>query len=440
MQGTRDAAEIAALVFLDLAVIVLLARVAGGALRRLRQPAVIGEILAGILLGPTLLGALPGDLPAELFPPDVRPYLRVLGDLGLILFMFMVGLQLDLRLVRRLERAAAISASSVVVPFLLGLLLAGGLHDSHGIVAGTKVDFAPFALFIAAAMSITAFPVLARILQERGMYRTNLGALVLACAAIDDVLGWCVLAVALAALGDGGSWGLPEIVASTALFSVLMVAVVRPLLLTRLAAWYRRAGALTPGLLAVVVAAIAVSSWATHALGVHFIFGAFLLGAIFPREHSRDFFESFATPLEPFVVVLLLPVFFVLPGLTINLRELGLDELGELAVILLAACGGKLLGGAGMARLQGFGWREAGAIGTLMNTRGLMELVVLNVGFTAGVLDRKLFALMVVMAVVTTVMTEPLLRVIYPDRLVARDVARAEASVLERLPARPAPS
>jgi len=440
VQGTRDAAEIAALVFLDLAVIVLLARVAGGALRRLRQPAVIGEILAGILLGPTLLGALPGDLPAELFPPDVRPYLRVLGDLGLILFMFMVGLQLDLRLVRRLERAAAISASSVVVPFLLGLLLAGGLHDSHGIVAGTKVDFAPFALFIAAAMSITAFPVLARILQERGMYRTNLGALVLACAAIDDVLGWCVLAVALAALGDGGSWGLPEIVASTALFSVLMVAVVRPLLLTRLAAWYRRAGALTPGLLAVVVAAIAVSSWATHALGVHFIFGAFLLGAIFPREHSRDFFESFATPLEPFVVVLLLPVFFVLPGLTINLRELGLDELGELAVILLAACGGKLLGGAGMARLQGFGWREAGAIGALMNTRGLMELVVLNVGFTAGVLDRKLFALMVVMAVVTTVMTEPLLRVIYPDRLVARDVARAETSVLERLPTRPAPS
>ena len=440
MQGTRDAAEIAALVFLDLAVIVLLARVAGGALRRLRQPAVIGEILAGILLGPTLLGALPGDIPAELFPPDVRPYLRVLGDLGLILFMFMVGLQLDLRLVRRLERAAAISASSVVVPFLLGLLLAGGLHDSHGIVAGTKVDFAPFALFIAAAMSITAFPVLARILQERGMYRTNLGALVLACAAIDDVLGWCVLAVALAALGDGGSWGPPEIVASTALFSVLMVAVVRPLLLTRLAAWYRRAGALTPGLLAVIVAAIAVSSWATHAIGIHFIFGAFLLGAIFPREHSRDFFESFATPLEPFVVVLLLPVFFVLPGLTVNLRELGLDELGELAVILLAACGGKLLGGAGMARLQKFGWREAGAIGTLMNTRGLMELVVLNVGFTAGVLDRKLFALMVVMAVVTTVMTEPLLRVIYPDRLVARDVARAEASVLERLPARPAPS
>jgi len=440
VQGTRDAAEIAALVFLDLAVIVLLARVAGGALRRLRQPAVIGEILAGILLGPTLLGALPGDLPAELFPPDVRPYLRVLGDLGLILFMFMVGLQLDLRLVRRLERAAAISASSVVVPFFLGLLLAGGLHDSHGIVAGTKVDFAPFALFIAAAMSITAFPVLARILQERGMYRTNLGALVLACAAIDDVLGWCVLAVALAALGDGGSWGPPEIVASTALFSVLMVAVVRPLLLTRLAAWYRRAGALTPGLLAVIVAAIAVSSWATHAIGIHFIFGAFLLGAIFPREHSRDFFESFATPLEPFVVVLLLPVFFVLPGLTVNLRELGLDELGELAVILLAACGGKLLGGAGMARLQKFGWREAGAIGTLMNTRGLMELVVLNVGFTAGVLDRKLFALMVVMAVVTTVMTEPLLRVIYPDRLVARDVARAEASVLERLPARPAPS
>ena len=440
MQGTRDAAEIAALVFLDLAVIVLLARVAGGALRRLRQPAVIGEILAGILLGPTLLGALPGDLPAELFPPDVRPYLRVLGDLGLILFMFMVGLQLDLRLVRRLERAAAISASSVVVPFLLGLLLAGGLHDSHGIVAGTKVDFAPFALFIAAAMSITAFPVLARILQERGMYRTNLGALVLACAAIDDVLGWCVLAVALAALGDGGSWGPPEIVASTALFSVLMVAVVRPLLLTRLAAWYRRAGALTPGLLAVIVAAIAVSSWATHAIGIHFIFGAFLLGAIFPREHSRDFFESFATPLEPFVVVLLLPVFFVLPGLTVNLRELGLDELGELAVILLAACGGKLLGGAGMARLQGFGWREAGAIGALMNTRGLMELVVLNVGFTAGVLDRELFALMVVMALVTTVMTEPLLRVIYPDRLVARDVARAETSVLERLPARPAPS
>lgn len=189
MDPTREATEMTAIVLADIAVIVVVARLAGSAFRRVGQPAVIGEIVAGILLGPTLLGALPGDPSSALFPSDARPFLEVIGDLGLVVFMFLVGLQLDLRLIGRLRRAAAISASSVAVPFALGLLLSAWLYTSHDTVAGVTVGFVPFALFIGVAMSITAFPILARILVERGMQRTPIGALVLACAAVDDVLG-----------------------------------------------------------------------------------------------------------------------------------------------------------------------------------------------------------------------------------------------------------
>src|SRR5205823_9020755 len=183
--------EIAAIVFIDIAVIVVVARLFGALFKKIRQPPVVGEIIAGVLLGPTLLGAFPGDLPGDLFPTDVRSYLKVVAQLGLIIFMFIVGLELDVKLIRGKERiAAVISVSSIALPFSLGLLLAAALYDSHGVVGGEKVDFLPFALFIGASMSVTAFPVLARILIERGMYRTKIGVLALACAAVDDILAW----------------------------------------------------------------------------------------------------------------------------------------------------------------------------------------------------------------------------------------------------------
>lgn len=425
MDPTREATEITAIVLVDIAVIVLAARVAGSAFRRIGQPVVIGEIVAGILLGPTLLGALPGDLSSELFPSDVRPFLKVIGDLGLVLFMFMVGLQLDLRLVRRLRRAGAISASSVAVPFALGLVLAVWLHPSHDSVGGETVDFVPFALFIGAAMSITAFPVLARILLERGMHQTHLGALVLACAAVDDVLGWSVLALALASLGSQGQLtDVPLILLATVAFALFMAFVARPLVLDRMVALYHRGAALTPGLLAAILGAIGICAWATQEIGVHFVFGAFVLGLVFPRDHSAELRARLNDQLEPLVTLLLLPVFFVLPGLGINLRDLGWEQFGELALILVVACGGKFLGATGMAKLQGFDWRRAAAIGTLMNTRGVMELVVLNVGLAAGVIDLELYTVLVLMAIVTTLMTGPLLRRIYPSDYVTRDLAR----------------
>jgi len=297
------------------------------------------------------------------------------------------------------------------------------------------VGFVPFALFIGVAMSITAFPVLARILVERGMQRTPIGALVLACAAVDDVLGWSVLALALASLGTQGELtDVPVILLATVAFAVFMALVAKPLVLDRMVARYHRAGALTPGLLAAILGAIAICAWATQAIGVHFVFGAFALGVVFPRDRGLELRARLNEQLEPVVAVLLLPVFFILPGLGMNVRALGWEQLGEFAVILAVACSGKFLGAAGMAKLQGFDWRQSGAIGTLMNTRGVMELVVLNVGLTAGVIDLELYTLLVLMAITTTLMTGPLLRRIYPSDRVARDAAREDGAPLEPAP------
>jgi Kef-type K+ transport system membrane component KefB len=415
----HDPTEITAVFLLDIAVIVVAARLGAAAFRRLGQPGVIGEIVVGILLGPSLLGALPGDPSTDLFPLDTRSSLKALGDVGLIIFIFMVGLQLDLGLARRLERAAGISASSVALPFALGVLLAAAFYPSHDTVNGSEVDFVPFALFIGVAMSVTAFPVLARILAERGIHGTQIGALVLACAAVDDVLGWSILAVALAALaGGGGTSDVLLTLLETAAFAVGMVVIIRPSLDYLFDRSQERGRGLTGGLLAVILAAIAASAWITDEIGVNFVFGAFVFGVAFPRRHAATLLAELKRQVEPLVLVLLLPIFFVLPGLSVNIRGLGLDDLGEFALIMLVACGGKLIGGGGMAKLLGSDWREAAAVGTLLNTRGVMELVVANVGLAAGVIDLDLYTILVLMAVVTTLMTTPLLKRIYSRELV----------------------
>ena len=422
--------EVAALVFIDIAVIVVVARLTGMLFTKLRQPAVIGEILAGIALGPSLLGQFPGDLGTKVFPLDVRPHLRVVAQIGLIIFMFIVGLELDVKLIRGKEKvAAAISLSSVILPFGLGTLLALWLHDNHDVVAGEEVKLLPFALFIGASMSVTAFPVLARILTERGMHRTEIGAITLACAAVDDILAWSMLAVVLAVVNSSGSLDLPLILVETLAFVSFMFLVAKPLL-KRLVPAFAKAGRLTPNILAVVIVGFLVSAYITDHIGIHSIFGAFVFGVVMPREDSHALFAEILDKLEQVSVLFFLPVFFISTGFNVDVTGLGSDGLGELGAVLAVAIAGKFVGAASAARVLGYRSRKAGAVGLLMNTRGLTELVILNVGLGAGVLDLKLFTILVMMAIVTTVMTEPLLRLVYPDKMLARDVAEAERAAL----------
>lgn len=404
---------------LGLAAIIVLARLLGAAARRVGQPPVIGEIVAGILVGPTLFGTVLSD---HLFPTDVRPALSGLANVGLVLFMFIVGYELDHTLVRGKERvAASVSVGSIVLPFGLGAALAIWLAGNHGIHR-----VLPFALFLGAAMSVTAFPVLARILTDRGMHRITVGGLALASAAVDDVIAWSLLAVVVTVGGAGADqWHV--------LFAVPYVLVmflgVRPLL-RKLAAAYDRAGRLTPNILAAILVGLLLSCYATEWLGVHFIFGAFIFGAIMPRAGAEALRHEILERLEQVSVLLLLPVFFVLSGMKVDLSTVDLRGFVELLLILAVAIGGKFIGAYAGARLQGVRPRQAGAVATLMNTRGLTEIVILTVGLQLGILDGELFSLMVVMALVTTVMAGPVLALIYPRRRVERDIAEAERAAL----------
>jgi Kef-type K+ transport system membrane component KefB len=423
-------AEIVAYVFIDLAVIIVLARLMGRLAVKVGQPAVMGEIIAGILLGPTLLGALPGDLDTLLFPADVRPYLNVLAQLGLVLFMFLVGLEVDLSFIRGREKIAfSVSVASIVLPFSLGFLLATLLHARHDVVDGEQVSFLAFALFLGVAMSITAFPVLARILAERNMHRVPIGVLSLACAAVDDVFAWALLAlvVAIVSATSLGSVGL--ILGLSVVFALVMFLVVRPLL-QRMVPRYQEAGSLTPDMMAVVLVGILASAFITEEIGIHFIFGAFIFGVIMPRQGAGALTHEITDRLEQVSVLLLLPVFFVVTGLGVDVGAIDVTGLGELGLILLVAIVGKAVGAFTAARFQRVPRRQATALGVLMNTRGLTELVILTIGVSLGVLDDEMFTLLVIMAVVTTLMTSPLLRLVYPPRILERDIAEAERAAM----------
>lgn len=379
--------------------VLVVARAAGALFRRIHQPPVIGEVVAGIALGPSLLGSWSNGL----FPLETRPLLQILASLGLAVFMFLVGLEMDLGHLgggRRRRISGAVALLGTAVPFGLGVALATVLHPAHG--AG---DFLPFALFIGAAMSTTAFPVLARILQERKLYDTPLGVLTMASAAGADVLTWATLAVVVAMVAATGAWTLPYILVLSIGFGVLMLVAVRPALARF------RDRAMGTGELTLAVAGILAAAFVTSAIGIHEIFGAFLLGAVFPRgplaDAVRDRLRS--------VAAILLPVFFVTTGLDVDIRGVGLEGLWHLALVLVVACAGKLIGAGAGARSQGLAARESLALGVLMNTRGLTELVVLNIGRDLGVLDGPLFTLLVIMAVSTTVATAPALQVVKPD-------------------------
>ncbi|MFJ9250869.1 cation:proton antiporter [Streptomyces sp. NPDC101776] len=383
---------------LGLAAVVFLARVLGVVARRLNQPAVIGEVLAGIVLGPSLFhGALAGAL----FPAGIRPLLAALAAVGVAAFMFLVGLEWDAAVFRGGGGlAAGVSLGSVLVPFGLGVLLALYLMDDYG-----TGDRTAFMLFVGIAVSVTAFPVLARILTDRGMSRSPLGVVALACACVDDVLAWSLLAVVVAVSGSAGPGRWRILLAVPYLLGMLFV--VRPLL--RRLVGCRPALLLSPAVFAAVVVGLLLSAAATEWVGLHYIFGAFLFGVVLPRGGSERLRGEVRERLGHLSGTLLLPVFFLVAGLQVDLSQLDAGGLGALGLILLVAVGGKFTGVFAAARLSRMPLRQSAALATLMNIRGLTELIVLNVGLQRGFLGRDLYSLMVVMAVVTTAMAGPLL-------------------------------
>ncbi|MTE21405.1 cation/H(+) antiporter [Streptomyces sp. TRM43335] len=375
--------------------------------RRVRQPAVIGEITAGICLGPSLLGLLPGDLPQLVFPDAVRPHLGVVAQVGLLLFMFTIGWEFDhVSLRGRGRSTCAVWLCSVLTPMVMGLGLAALLYDSYGVVDGERVGFPAFALFFGTALSIAAFPVLARIISDKGLQSSRVGTVALALAALDDILAWCLLAVVVALLTASGAAGFLGIVGWGALYVGVMVGLVRPLL----AAAARRLGPHGTSWPTMLAAAGALASaCVTSEIGLHAIFGAFFFGLMMPRTAPGEpLHTAVLRPVEQ-LSKLLLPVFFVVTGLSVDLTALTATGALHMLVIIAVACAGKLGGVLLPARMTGFDWRQSTALGLLMNTRGLTELVILNVGLGIGLLDTELFTTLVMMALVTTAMTAPLL-------------------------------
>jgi len=392
---------------LQIIIVVLAGRACGALLKRFRQPVVVGEVVAGIILGPSLFGRLAPDAFAAVFPAHSVSILLSLSQVGLIFFMFLVGLEFAPGLMReRRESIIVISHISIIVPFLLGTGLALYLYPR---VSDASVPFRSFALFLGTSMSITAFPVLARILEERHLLRSRMGNSVIACAAVDDVTAWCILAfvVVVARASDPAQLGVR--LGLVAVYAIAMIAGVRPLLRKLLP---RVKQLSDEAVLAAVLLVVLASSTLTELLGIHALFGAFLVGAILPRDAQLT--QTLVAQTRGLTRVIFLPLFFAVTGLRTNVGLLSGPGLWLCcALVLVVAVGGKLGGAMFSAKASGFSWRESAAVGVLMNTRGLMEMVVLNVGLDIGVISRGLFTMIVIMALVTTAATTPLL-----DRLV----------------------
>ena len=437
---TRDLTSAIQAFFLAVIVVMLFSRLLGSLMPRISQPRVMGEVLAGILLGPTLLGAISPQLEAALFPSDIVPYIGIAANLGLIFYMFLVGLEIDLTQTRAgISRALAVSNAGVALPMVAGMLVA---IPVYGLVA-PQINFAGFALFMGVSMSITAFPVLARIIVERRMVKRPLGALALAAAAIDDVTAWLLVALATSIAVAGSSSGaVPRTIALTIVFCLLMWRLGRPLL-SRAAVAYDELGGVPAGWITLIFAGVLLSAYATESIGIALIFGAFVMGLSMPRHAGLT--EDVTRRVEDFVVVLLLPLFFAFTGLRTNVLELGRPELVALTAALCVVAVGCKFGGTTLAaRITGLSWRESSVLGTLMNTRGLTELIVLNLAVDKGVISSALFSALVLMALLTTFMTGPLLRLLDPrgefsaspeqelETARAKGAAEAELPVPER--------
>jgi Kef-type K+ transport system membrane component KefB len=399
-------------VLVALIVILVVARALGALFRLLNQPQVMGEVVAGILLGPSFLGWLAPGVASQVISVSVAPYLAVISQVGVVLYMFLVGLELDTDLLRqRTQSSIAISHASIVAPFLLGATLALWLYPRY---ATPNASFTVFALFLGVAMSVTAFPVLARILTDRGMQKSPTGVLALTSSAVDDVTAWCLLAFVVG-VAHAEAGNLLLTLAMTVGFILFVLLIAR-----RGALWLVRKqgekGRITRDMFAIVCAALLLAALVTERIGIHGLFGAFLLGTLIPHDSAlaRDIRDK----CEDLVVVLLLPVFFACTGMRTQIGLLsGTGYWLACGLIVIVASLGKFGGSFVAARLTGSDWREAAAVGVLLNTRGLMELIVLNVGLDLGVLSPALFTMFVMMAVITTLATTPILQMLTPSRV-----------------------
>ncbi len=404
----HNLSEAVSVLLLQIILIIASARLFGWLFKMMRQPAVIGEIVAGIILGPSILGLFFPDVNHFLFPASSLGTLQFLSQVGLILFMFIIGMELDLNAIgKQAYGAVIISHASIIIPYTLGMGLAYFIYNKY---APPGISFLSFALFMGIAMSITAFPVLARILQEKGLTRSKLGAMALTCAAADDLTAWCILAAVIALVKSGSSVSALYTIILAVIYVLLMLKVVRPSLKNLERIYNNNPKRQTP-IIALVFMVLIVSSYVSNIIGVHALFGAFIAGVIMPPSFS--FRKIIMDKIEDISIILLLPLFFVITGLR---TQIGLLNEGHLWVtfgwILLVAVAGKFGGSAIAARMVGQSWRDSLSIGVLMNTRGLMQLIVLNIGYDLGVLSPEMFAMMVLMAIVTTFMTGPALDLI----------------------------
>jgi Kef-type K+ transport system membrane component KefB len=396
------------LFLLQIITILIVSRIFGLTFMKIGQQSVVGEIIAGIFLGPSVAGMFFPDFSAFLFPKDSLKTLQFLSQIGIAFFMFIIGMELDIeKLKNKARNAVMISHSSIIIPFFLGVSLA---YFIYGEFAPAGVSFLTFSLFMGIAMSITAFPVLARIVQERGLTRTQLGTLVITCAAADDVTAWCILAVVIAIVKAGGLLSALFTIVLALGFVLMMLYLVRPWLI-RISARIVSEEKLNPTVVAISFSMLLLSAYVAEVIGIHALFGAFLAGVVMPQ--NIRFKELLAAKIEDISVLLLLPIFFAFTGLR---TQIGLLNEGHMwttcGLVILIAVLGKFGGSALPARLMGQSWKDSFSIGALMNTRGLVELVVLNIGYDLGILSPEIFAILVLMALATTFMTGPLLDLI----------------------------
>jgi Kef-type K+ transport system membrane component KefB len=398
-----------AILLAQIVTIIFVARLLGWVFKKIGQPSVIGEIVVGIVLGPSLMGRFFPEFSTFLFPVQSLGNLQFLSQIGLILFMFIVGMEIDANVLKnKTHDAVVISHASIIVPFSLGMGLAYFIYKS---LAPVEVRFSSFGLFIGISMSITAFPVLARIVQERGIHKTRLGTVVITCAAADDITGWCILAAVIAVVKAGSFVSLIYTILLAIGYVMLMIKIVRPFL-KRVGDLHASSANLSKSIVAIFFVILMLSAWTTEIMGIHALFGAFMAGAIMPA--NPKFRSLFIEKVEDVALVLLLPLFFVFTGLRTEIGLLNDLYLWEITgMIILVAVVGKFAGSALSAKFVGQSWKDSLTIGVLMNTRGLMELIVLNIGYDLGILSPPVFAMMVIMALVTTFMTGPALNLIH---------------------------
>ncbi len=396
------------ILLLQIITILLVSKLFGVLIGKIGQPSVIGEMIAGIFLGPSILGFIFPEFSAFLFAKSSLNNLQFLSQIGLAFFMFIIGMELDIeKLKNKAHSALVISHASIIFPYFLGVLVSYFIYEQF---APANVSFLSFALFMGIAISITAFPVLARILQERHLTKTTLGAIVLTCAAFDDVTAWCILAAVIAIIKAGSIVSALVTILLAILFIVFMMYVTRPWI-KMMSSKYADTEQLSKTLMVFVFFIMLFSAFMTEAIGIHALFGAFLAGVIMPQ--NAKFKSILANKIEDVSILLLLPIFFAFTGLR---TQIGLLNEGHLwatcGVVIFIAVLGKFGGSALAAKSVGISWKESLSIGALMNTRGLMELIVLNIGYDLGILSPSIFAIMVLMALVTTFMTNPLLDLI----------------------------